>query len=49
MNRNIKNYGLSFSKSIERWDEAVPIGNGNMGALIYGKGPIKYSIDATIS
>ena len=45
MNRNIKNYGLKFSKSILSWDEALPIGNGHLGALIYGDGPIKYAID----
>ena len=46
MNKNLKNFGLNFSRSIEKWDEAIPIGNGNLGALIYGRGPIRYSIDA---
>ncbi len=45
MNRNIKKYGLEFKKSILSWDEAIPIGNGHLGALIYGDGPIKYAID----
>ena len=45
MNRSIKKYGLNFSKSITKWDEAIPIGNGKLGALIYGDGPIKYALD----
>jgi alpha-L-fucosidase 2 len=31
---------------IDRWDEAVPLGNGLMGALVWGDGPtIKLSLD----
>jgi alpha-L-fucosidase 2 len=30
--------GLALSAPIERWDEAVPLGNGMMGALVYGGG-----------
>ena len=31
-----KDCNLVFSKTIRRWDEAIPLGNGLMGALIWG-------------
>ena len=35
-------------KEIERWDEAVPLGNGNMGGLIFGNSKeIKLNIDSS--
>lgn len=39
---------LIFSKSITRWDEAVPLGNGRIGALVWG-GPsaLRFSLDRT--
>lgn len=42
---NLKKYGLNFKESILKWDEAVPLGNGKLGALIYGGGPIRFAID----
>lgn len=37
---------LDFSSPIARWDEAIPLGNGHMGALIWGDGkPLKISLD----
>lgn len=37
---------LRFSKTIPRWDEALPLGNGSLGALIWG-GPrrLQFSLD----
>ena len=45
MYTKIKKYGLNFKKSITRWDEAIPLGNGILGSLIYGAGPIIFSVD----
>lgn len=42
-----KNYcNLVFEKTINRWDEALPLGNGDIGCLIWGKpGALRLSID----
>lgn len=45
MNRRIKNYGLRTERAIKRWEEAIPVGNGKLGALIYGDGPIILALD----
>lgn len=45
MNIKFKDYGLRFENSIKRWDEAIPLGNGSIGALVYGNGPLKIAID----
>lgn len=39
---------LTFDKSISRWDEAIPLGNGHMGTLVWG-GPdiLRFSLDRT--
>lgn len=39
---------LYFEKCIERWDEAIPLGNGRIGTLIWG-GPetLRFSLDRT--
>lgn len=39
---------LYFDKSITRWDEAIPLGNGRLGALIWG-GPeeLRFSLNRT--
>lgn len=29
-------YQLKIDRSIDRWDEAIPLGNGEMGCLVYG-------------
>ena len=42
---NLKKYDIAYKKSILNWDEALPIGNGTLGGLIYGDGPLKISID----
>lgn len=37
---------LNFEKTIERWDEAIPLGNGDMGCLIWGDpSALRLSID----
>ena len=45
MNSAIKKYGLSFEKAIKKWEEAIPLGNGKLGALIYGEGPVILALD----
>ena len=37
---------LNFPNTIKKWDEAVPLGNGDLGCLIWG-GPsaLRFSID----
>lgn len=42
------NHNLYFDKSIRRWDEAIPLGNGRLGTLIWG-GPeeLRFSLDRT--
>ncbi len=42
---NINRYDITYQKSILSWDEALPLGNGKMGCLIYGDGPIRFSLD----
>lgn len=36
---------LEFNKSILNWDDAIPTGDGKLGSIIYGKGPIRISVD----
>ncbi|MBF9017000.1 MULTISPECIES: glycoside hydrolase N-terminal domain-containing protein [unclassified Oceanispirochaeta] len=37
---------LNFTQPITSWDEALPLGNGLMGALIWGTGnPLRFSLD----
>ena len=43
--RNLAKYNIKSNKSIISWDEAMPLGNGKIGALIYGDGPLKISLD----
>lgn len=39
-------YDLSFSEPISRWDEALPLGNGLIGGLVWGDGaPLRISLD----
>lgn len=42
------NYKIKYKTSIENWDEAVPLGNGFTGCLIWG-GPtdLRFSLDRT--
>lgn len=36
---------IEFKKSITLWDEGVPTGDGKLGSLIYGRGPLFISVD----
>ena len=45
MNKNLKNYGLKFDKSISRWDEGIALGNGKCGSIIYGEDVLKFALD----
>ncbi len=39
-------HGLHFQKPVQTWDEAIPLGNGIMGALLWGDGlPLRISLD----
>jgi alpha-L-fucosidase 2 len=39
-------HGLHFTTPVTVWDEALPLGNGIMGALVWGDGkPIRISLD----
>ena len=43
--RNLKKYNIVYDTPILRWDEALPIGNGKLGCLLYGDGPIRLTLD----
>ena len=32
---------------IEKWDEGLPLGNGNTGSLVYDSNPLKITVDKT--
>ncbi|MHC4798715.1 MAG: glycosyl hydrolase family 95 catalytic domain-containing protein, partial [Planctomycetota bacterium] len=41
-------HGLKFDTPSKTWDEAIPLGNGLLGALVWGDGaPLKISLDRT--
>lgn len=42
---NLRNYNINYDRAITLWDEALPLGNGRMGCLLYGDGPIRLSLD----
>lgn len=41
----VSEYFLKFNREIKSWDEAVPLGGGNLGCLIYGKEPLRLHLD----
>lgn len=42
----INQHGLYFDKTITKWDEAVPLGNGHLGALVWGNADaLRFSLD----
>ena len=43
---NLKKYDITSDKPIMRWDEALPLGNGALGCLIYGDEPLRLSLDS---
>ena len=40
-----KKYNIQYENSIKNWDEALPLGNGKLGCLIYGDGPLRFALD----
>jgi alpha-L-fucosidase 2 len=41
-------HGLHFTEPARVWDEAMPLGNGLLGALVWGDGqPLRLSVDRT--
>ncbi len=41
-------HGLNFETPSQTWDEAIPLGDGLLGALVWGDGsPLKISLDRT--
>ncbi|MFW6059936.1 MAG: glycosyl hydrolase family 95 catalytic domain-containing protein [Phycisphaeraceae bacterium] len=41
-----RRHDLELAAPIERWDEAIPLGNGTMGALLWGEGErLRLSLD----
>ena len=42
-----KQYDVSSRRSIISWDEGIPLGNGRLGTLVYGNGPLRLSLDRT--
>lgn len=43
--RNLEKYNIVYDAPITNWDEALPLGNGRLGCLIYGDGPIHLTLD----
>lgn len=44
--QNLVKYNLEFNQLPHRWDEALPLGNGILGALIWQKGNnLRFSLD----
>lgn len=42
----MREYKLKFSHTITAWDEAIPLGNGDLGCLIWGKAnELRFSLD----
>ncbi len=42
---NLKKYNIKSDKSITAWDEAIPLGSGGLGCLVYGDGPLRLTLD----
>ncbi|MES2652006.1 MAG: DUF5703 domain-containing protein [Bacteroidota bacterium] len=44
--QELSKYNLNFDKLAAKWDEAMPLGNGMLGALVWGKGEkLRLSLD----
>lgn len=42
----MKHHVMSFDSTITKWDESIPLGNGAIGALIYGpSNALRFSLD----
>ena len=44
---NLKKYDIFRDGVIDKWDEALPLGNGKLGCLVYGENPLRLTIDRT--
>ncbi len=45
-NNNLSDHGLYFDKMATLWDEAIPLGNGELGALVWKReGKLRFSLD----
>ncbi len=40
-----RSYDIYYKKAVLSWDEALPLGNGKLGSLVYGDGPLKVAVD----
>ena len=46
LNLPAEKHGLHFQTPVTVWDEALPLGNGTLGALVWGDGsPLRISLD----
>ena len=43
--KKLQKYNIEYDAPIANWDEALPLGNGKIGCLIYGDGPIRLTLD----
>jgi len=43
--KNLRAYNVVYNQPVLQWDEALPLGNGKLGCLIYGDGPIHFTLD----
>ncbi|MBQ3493705.1 MAG: glycoside hydrolase N-terminal domain-containing protein [Clostridia bacterium] len=41
-----REYDIVYDKSILQWDKALPLGNGKIGCLVYGGGPLRFALDS---
>lgn len=42
---NLNDYAIRYHEAVTSWDEALPLGNGRLGCLLYGDGPIRLALD----
>lgn len=43
--KKLQKYNIEYHKPITQWDEGLPLGNGKIGCLIYGDGPLHFTLD----
>lgn len=43
--RKMQACNVVYNQPVLNWDEALPLGNGKLGCLIYGDGPIRFTLD----
>ena len=43
--KRLERYDVLYNESIKSWDEALPLGNGKLGCLLYGDGPFLIAVD----